>query len=120
MLGTFLVSDSNMQQTAGHDAATVKRTRVVEALSADSVGKQVRLCGWVRTRRDSKAGFSFIDLNDGSSLKGVQVLAENKLANYESEILKAGIGSSIELVGQVVASPAKGQPTEVKAESIRI
>ena len=96
------------------------RTRVVEALSADSVGKHVRVCGWVRTRRDSKAGFSFIDLNDGSSLKGVQVLAENKLPNYESEILRLGIGSSVEIVGEIVASPAKGQPTELKAESVRV
>ena len=96
------------------------RTRVVEAISADSIGKRVRVCGWVRTRRDSKAGFSFIDLNDGSSLKGVQVLAENKLANYESEILKIGIGSSVEVIGEMVASPAKGQPTELKAESVRV
>lgn len=108
-----------MTQTA-QSSGLQKRTRVVEALSADSIGKKVRICGWVRTRRDSKAGFSFIDLNDGSSLKGVQVLAESKLPNYESEILKTGIGSSIEVIGEVVASPAKGQPTEVKAESIKI
>ncbi len=96
------------------------RTKVAEVLVPESIGKRVRLCGWVRTRRDSKAGFSFIDLNDGSSLKGAQVLADNKLANYESEILKLGIGSSVEIVGEVVASPAKGQPTEVKAESVRV
>ncbi len=107
-----------MQKTA--DKALQARTRVVEALVADSIGKKVRLCGWVRTRRDSKAGFSFIDLNDGSSLKGVQILAENTLPNYESEILKAGIGSSVEVIGEVVASPAKGQPTEVKAQSVRV
>jgi asparaginyl-tRNA synthetase len=108
-----------MTQTA-QSSGLQKRTRVVEVLSADAVGKKVRLCGWVRTRRDSKAGFSFIDLNDGSSLKGVQVLAEAKLPNYENEILKTGIGSSVEVIGEVVASPAKGQPTEVKAESIKI
>jgi len=96
------------------------RTRVVDVLGAEAIGKRVKLGGWVRTRRDSKAGFSFIDLNDGSSLKGVQVLAENKLANYEEEILKLGIGSSVEIIGEVVASPAKGQPTEVKAESVRV
>jgi asparaginyl-tRNA synthetase len=107
-----------MQKTA--DTGLQKRMRVVDALLEESVGKKVRLCGWVRTRRDSKAGFSFIDLNDGSSLKGVQVMAENKLDNYESEILKTGIGSSIEVIGEVVASPAKGQATEVKAESIRV
>lgn len=102
------------------DTTLKGRTRIVDVLSEDAIGKRVKICGWVRTRRDSKAGFSFIDLNDGSSLKGAQVLAENKLANYESEILKTGIGSSVEVIGEVVASPAKGQPTEVKAESIRV
>jgi asparaginyl-tRNA synthetase len=96
------------------------RTPVKDVLEPDAIGKRVRLCGWVRTRRDSKAGFSFIDLNDGSSLKGAQVLAENKLPNYESEVLKLGIGSSVEIVGEVVASPAKGQPTEVRAESVHV
>ena len=108
-----------MTQTA-QSTDLQKRTRVVDALKEESIGKKVRLCGWVRTRRDSKAGFSFIDLNDGSSLKGVQVLAENKLPNYETEILKANIGSSVEIIGEVVASPAKGQATEVKAESVKI
>lgn len=109
-----------MQKTADQDTAIKGRTRIVDVLSPDAIGRRVRICGWVRTRRDSKAGFSFIDLNDGSSLKGAQVLAEKALENYESEILKAGIGSSIEVIGEVVSSPAKGQPTEVKAESIRV
>jgi asparaginyl-tRNA synthetase len=96
------------------------RTRVKDALLAENVGKQVRLCGWVRTRRDSKGGFSFIDLNDGSSMKGVQVMAEAKLPNYEDEILKLGVGSSVEVIGTIVESPAKGQATEVKAESVKV
>jgi asparaginyl-tRNA synthetase len=109
-----------MTQTAGKGTTVMPRTPVKEVLLAESVGKNVRLCGWVRTRRDSKAGLSFIDLNDGSSLKGAQVVAESSLPNYESEILKTGIGSSVEVIGEVVASPAKGQPTEVKAQSVRV
>jgi asparaginyl-tRNA synthetase len=109
-----------MTQTAGTGTAAMPRARVADVLVPEAIGKRVKLGGWVRTRRDSKAGFSFIDLNDGSSLKGAQVLAESKLANYESEILKLGIGSSVEIIGEVVASPAKGQPTEVKAESVRV
>ncbi len=96
----------------------LKKIRVKEALDKDSIGKKIKLCGWVRTRRDSKGGFSFIELNDGSCMKSVQVLAEAVLPNYESEILKTGIGSSIEVVGEVIESPGKGQTTEVKAESI--
>lgn len=109
-----------MQTEACTGEAKTEKLKVKQAIQAEAIGKRVLLQGWVRTRRDSKGGFSFIDLTDGSSIKGVQVIAENKLDNYESEILKCGIGSSIEVVGMVVASPAKGQSTEVKAESIKV
>lgn len=96
------------------------RTSVFDALKKENVGKKIRLCGWVRTRRDSKGGFSFLEVNDGSTIKNVQVLAESKLSNYESEILKIGIGSSVEITGEVVASPGQGQETELKAETVRV
>lgn len=102
------------------DIKHIKRMRVVDALKKENIGQEVRLCGWVRTRRDSKAGFSFLEINDGSLLKNVQVLAEAKLANYESEVLKIGIGSSVEIIGIVVESPGKEQATEVKAQVIAI
>ncbi len=95
------------------DKITVSEARQVEA-----VGRQVRLQGWVRTRRDSKGGFSFIELNDGSSQGNVQVLAPASLPNYESEIKKLPTGASITVNGEVKASPAKGQATEVHAQSI--
>ncbi|MBS1953665.1 MAG: asparagine--tRNA ligase [Cyanobacteria bacterium SZAS-4] len=98
----------------------LKQTKVVDALNAESIGKSIRLCGWVRTRRDSKGGFSFLEINDGTTLKNVQVLAEAKLPNYESEILSIGIGSSVEILGEVVASPGKGQATEIKASSVKV
>lgn len=98
----------------------LRRLRVKDALKPESIGQTVLLCGWVRTRRDSKAGFSFLELNDGSSLKNVQVLADCKLPNYESEILQIGIGSSIEVIGEIVQSPGKEQATEVKAKSLKI
>ena len=96
------------------------RTPVKVALDKESIGQRVRVCGWVRTRRDSKAGFSFIEINDGSCLSGVQVLAEKDLPNYEDEILKLTIGSSVEIVGEIVESPGKGQDTEIKAESVTV
>lgn len=98
----------------------LQRTTVCESLETKNIGKKVRICGWVRTRRDSKGGFSFLEINDGSTLKNVQVLAESKLPNYESELLKVGIGSSVEVIGTIVESPAKGQATEVKADSIAV
>src|SRR5487761_856035 len=91
---------------------------VADARVAAAVGRQVRLQGWVRTRRDSKGGFSFLELNDGSCFGNVQVIAEAALANYESEIKKLGAGCSVTVEGVVQASPAKGQETEVRAERV--
>lgn len=96
------------------------RVSVKEARLEESIGKNAVICGWVRTRRDSKAGFSFIELNDGSSFNSIQVVAPKELDNYESEILITGIGSSIEVHGEIIESPGKGQATEVKAEKIKI
>jgi asparaginyl-tRNA synthetase len=98
----------------------MEKISVAQARQVEAVGKRVLLRGWVRTRRDSKGGFSFIELNDGSCLGNVQILAEASLPNYETEILKLSVGSSIAVEGEVLASPAKGQPTEVKASAVRI
>ena len=75
----------------------------------------VVLKGWVRTRRDSKAGFSFIHLSDGSSFHPVQVVAPAALPNYANEILKLTAGCAIEATGSIAPSPAKGQPVEMQA-----
>ncbi len=93
---------------------------IKQILNSNQIGESVKLSGWVRTRRDSKAGLSFIEVNDGSCLKNIQVIAPNTLSNYESEILKLTIGSSIEVNGKIVESPAKGQSIEVNAESIKV
>jgi asparaginyl-tRNA synthetase len=96
------------------------RASVAQARSAESVGKKVLLQGWVRTRRDSKGGFSFLEINDGSCFGNVQVIADNTLANYESEVLKLSVGSSVSVEGEVLASPAKGQATEVRASKVTV
>jgi len=80
----------------------------------------VTLKGWVRTRRDSKAGFSFIHLSDGSSFHPVQVVAAKDLANYEREILHLTSGCGVEATGMIVPSPAKGQPFEMQASAIKV
>jgi asparaginyl-tRNA synthetase len=98
----------------------MQKITVVQARQADAVGKQVRLDGWVRTRRDSKGGFSFLELNDGSCFGNVQVIADGKLPNYESEIKKLHVGCSVRIEGEVKASPAKGQTTEVHAASVHV
>jgi asparaginyl-tRNA synthetase len=80
----------------------------------------VTLRGWVRTRRDSKAGFSFIHLSDGSSFHPVQVVAPKNLPNYDQEVLRLTAGCAIEATGSIVPSPAKGQPFEMQASSVRV
>src|SRR3954471_17314407 len=91
---------------------------VADARRAEAVGRSVVLRGWVRTRRDSKGGFSFLELNDGSSLRNAQVMVDAALPNYQSEILPLHAGGSVTVEGAVQASPAKGQATEVKASRV--
>jgi asparaginyl-tRNA synthetase len=98
----------------------VDKITVADARRAEAVGRQVRLQGWVRTRRDSKGGFSFIELNDGSSQGNVQVVAPGELANYESEVKHLHTGASVVIEGEVKASPAKGQATEVLANRVEL
>src|SRR3954464_11432618 len=80
----------------------------------------VTVRGWVRTRRDSKAGFSFIHVSDGSSFHPVQVVAPNALSNYADEVLKLTSGCAVEATGTIVPSPAKGQPFEMQASEVRV
>src|SRR5262245_28938908 len=93
---------------------------VAEARKAEAIGKQVRLQGWVRTRRDSKGGFSFIELNDGSCQGNVQIVAPGELANYEAVVKHLHTGASVLVEGEVKASPAKGQATEVLANRVEL
>lgn len=80
----------------------------------------ITLQGWVKTRRDSKAGISFINVSDGSCFHPVQVVAPNSLANYSQDVLHLTAGASIEATGHIVPSPAKGQPFEMQATEVRV
>jgi asparaginyl-tRNA synthetase len=93
---------------------------VREARLPESAGQEVRLQGWVRSRRDSKGGFSFLDVNDGSCQANIQVLADAVLANYESEIKHLSAGCSVTVDGTLRTSPGGGQATEVQAQAITV
>jgi asparaginyl-tRNA synthetase len=80
----------------------------------------VTVNGWVRTRRDSKAGISFVHVTDGSSFHPVQVVAPATLPNYTDDVLKLTAGCAIEATGTIVPSPAKGQPFEMQATGINV
>jgi asparaginyl-tRNA synthetase len=97
--------------------------RVVEALGGDvPVGSTVTVKGWVRTRRDSKAGggLSFVTVHDGSCFDPVQVVAHPSLANYESDVLHLTTGCAVVVTGRLVESQGKGQSVEIQAESIEV
>jgi asparaginyl-tRNA synthetase len=85
-----------------------------------SADEPVTVRGWVRTRRDSKAGLSFVHVSDGSCFHPVQVVAPAALANYASEVQRLTAGCAVEATGTIVPSPAKGQPFEMQAASIRV
>jgi asparaginyl-tRNA synthetase len=99
-----------------------KRELSVRAVLADEAPKDdpVTVKGWVRTRRDSKAGISFVQLSDGSSFHPLQVVVPNTLSNYTDEVLKLTAGCAVEAEGMIVPSPAKGQPFEMQATAIRV
>jgi asparaginyl-tRNA synthetase len=82
--------------------------------------KPVAVKGWVRTRRDSKAGISFVHLSDGSAFLPLQVVAPSALANYTDEVLKLTAGCAVTATGMIVPSPAKGQPFEMQASAIKV
>jgi asparaginyl-tRNA synthetase len=83
-------------------------------------GEPVTVKGWVRTRRDSKAGLSFVHVSDGSAFHPVQVVAPSTLSNYASQVQKLTAGCAVEATGTIVPSPAKGQPFEMQATDIQV
>ncbi|NMC20575.1 MAG: asparagine--tRNA ligase [Thermogutta sp.] len=93
---------------------------VREARSPSAVGREIRLQGWVRTRRDSKGGFSFLELNDGSCLGNIQIVVPGELPNYESEIKRLTTGCSIVVEGVIQASPGEKQAVELLARRIAV
>jgi asparaginyl-tRNA synthetase len=97
---------------------TLSPTSVKDALKSSGPQPRILVQGWVRTRRDSKT-FSFIELNDGSSLKSLQVIAKDSLPNYP-DVQKISTGASVRIEGELVASQGKGQAWEIVAEKIEI
>jgi len=91
------------------------------ALSGEiQAGSTVTVQGWVRTRRDSKAGFSFLTLSDGSCHSLLQIVAPASMENYTGEILRLTAGCAVECTGELVESKGRGQAFEIQAESIKV
>ncbi len=101
-----------------HEPAPVSVARILAGRVP--VGTEVVVRGWVRTRRDSKAGVSFIHLHDGSCFDPIQIVAPGSLPNYQGEVAKLSAGCAISAVGTVVASQGKGQAVEIAATRIDV
>ncbi len=87
---------------------------------AIAVGEIVTVQGWVRTRRDSKAGLSFIQVHDGTCFAAVQVVAPSSLPNYDTEVAKLSAGCAVRCTGELAASQGKGQQIEIQATAIEV
>jgi asparaginyl-tRNA synthetase len=90
------------------------------ARQIESVGPGREVRGWVRTRRDSKGGFSFLEVNDGSCFGNLQVVVPGELENYAEDVQRLTAGCSVAIDGELVESPAKGQATEMHATALRV
>lgn len=96
------------------------RTRIVHVLKSAAPGTVVDVRGWVRTKRESKQDFAFLELNDGSCLANLQIVADASLPDYAHLIKQIHTGASIAVEGEVKESPGKGQRVEVQARSLRV
>lgn len=110
-----------MTESTAAPSAAPQRVAIQTLLNEQvPVGQTVTVEGWVRTRRDSKAGFSFIHLNDGSCLANLQLVAPKDLANYDTEVLRLTSGASLRCTGTLVESGGRGQSVEIQAQQIEV
>ncbi|MFW6170416.1 MAG: asparagine--tRNA ligase [Planctomycetota bacterium] len=93
---------------------------VLQARQPEALGQCARINGWVRTRRDSKAGFSFLEVNDGSCLSNLQVIVDGTIENYESEVKRLTAGCSVTVEGELTPSRGKGQTTDLHAQRVQV
>ena len=96
----------------------LERSIIKDLLDKNTAGETVLIKGWVRTKRDSK-GFSFLEINDGSCLRNIQVVAEETIPDYHKAV-ELSTGSSVAITGELIESPGKGQKNEIKAKEITI
>lgn len=96
----------------------MKRTKIAD-ITTQLLGSSITLCGWVKTLRDQKE-FSFIELTDGSTLSGIQIIAGNNLADYEKIIKNLSTGASLQITGTLVESPGHKQKWELQAQTLKV
>ena len=92
----------------------------IRELLTDSalIGQTITAKGWLRSKRDSKAGISFLAIHDGTCFDPIQAVVPNELDNYEAEVLGLSTGCAVEVTGELVASQGKGQAVEIQASAV--
>jgi asparaginyl-tRNA synthetase len=95
-------------------------SRIADVLKNGQPSQSLEVAGWVRTRRDSKQGFSFIELNDGSCMANLQIVVGSEVPDFAELIKHATTGASLRASGELKESPGKGQRVELAARSLRI
>ena len=101
---------------SGNEISSVARL-LAKAVAIDT---EVTIQGWVRSKRDSKAGVSFIAVHDGSCFDAMQAVVPNEIPNYETEVLTITTGCSVRISGMLVVSEGRGQDVEIKADSVTV
>lgn len=96
------------------------RERIASILKTGLPGTAVDVRGWVRTKRESKGGFAFLELNDGSCFGNLQIVVDANLPDYETWIKDITTGASVAVLGEIVESLGKGQRVEVRATAVRV
>ena len=97
------------------------KVSVAKALSGEhEEGTKLTVSGWLRSKRDSKGGFSFLMVHDGSCHPPIQVVADGQLNNYQQEVIRLSTGCSVEVGGTLVRSQGKGQAFEIQASAVRV
>ncbi|QDT34292.1 asparagine--tRNA ligase [Thalassoglobus polymorphus] len=99
---------------------TAVNPRVASLLYEVAPGTQVDVSGWVRSRRDSKGGFSFIELNDGSCMSNLQIIVDADVPNYEDSIKDVTTGASVRVTGELKESPGAKQRVEMQAKTLEV
>ena len=97
-----------------------KRDKIKDLLVRNGSGAEALVEGWVRTRRDSKGGFSFLEVNDGSCLANIQVVVDHQLPCHGKITAQLTTGCCVSVQGRLVASQGKGQAVEVHADNVKI
>ncbi len=94
----------------------------IKSLFSDSdfIGQSVTVKGWLRSKRDSKAGISFLAIHDGTCFDPIQAVVPNTLSNYDQEVLLLATGCAVEVSGELVVSEGKGQAVEIQATAVTV